>query len=260
MVRHDIEADDLEKFEANTPEDPAPRAVEPHAVTEATVAAVAIQTSLTTAPSSGKRQSFRNIARQLDEKELCHPGTVKLIVENLEHADAEWDDLRTFVERFHDADKTSAVLQEKLKTEKAVEIAFGVGVGIGCSMISIGICVWEKGYLGVLLSIFGAICVCLSTAISTACRLPSSRPARATCSCPTRCGRTASSAGPAWRRICRYTRGCHTRNTCSTRVGRCRRKCSERSRASSTPIWRSEVMDVVFAFLLIRELSDGNRY
>jgi len=144
MVRHDIEADDLEKFEANTPEDPAPRAVDPHAVIEATVAAVAIQTSLTTAPSSGKRQSFRNIARQLDEKELCHPGTVKLIVENLEHADAECDDLRTFVERFHDADKTSAVLQEKLKTEKAVEIAFGAGVGIGCSMISIGICVWEK--------------------------------------------------------------------------------------------------------------------
>jgi hypothetical protein len=30
--------------------------------------------------------SYFRIARQLDEKELCHPGTVKLIVENLEHA------------------------------------------------------------------------------------------------------------------------------------------------------------------------------
>ncbi len=88
------------------------------------------QEGSTIAPSS-KRQVFRNIRRQLTDEDLASPGVQKLILDELELAEADCEFLESYVERYHDADKRAAILEEKLKTHSSIEIFFGVGVGIG---------------------------------------------------------------------------------------------------------------------------------
>jgi len=57
----------------------------------------------------------------------------KLLLEDLERAEAECETLEGYVERYHDADKRAAVLEEKVQAVTALEIMFGVGVGLGMS-------------------------------------------------------------------------------------------------------------------------------
>lgn len=130
------------------PESPAPEDLAPAGAAQVVAAAVTAgattaQASIATVPSVGKRQSFRDIARQLKPEELNHPGVVKLIIENLDRAEDECEDLKSYMEKFHQADVDRAVLREKLKTNKAIEVAFAVGVGLGCMIIGLAPTFWD---------------------------------------------------------------------------------------------------------------------
>jgi hypothetical protein len=110
--------------------------------------APAIESNVATVPTTGKRQSVRNIARQLTDTDLSHLGVVKLIIENLDRAEIECETLQTYVERFHLSDKNCGILQEKLKTNTAIEVAFAVGVGLGCAIIGLAPSFWDGTYRG----------------------------------------------------------------------------------------------------------------
>jgi hypothetical protein len=112
-----------------------------------------------TAATSGRR-SFRDIRRQLTEDELTQPGVQKLLIEDFERAEAECETLRSFVEKFHDADKQIGVLQEKLKTEKALEIATGVGLAGGGSIVSLAPSIWAiNTFAGIAAVVVGVLFV-----------------------------------------------------------------------------------------------------
>ncbi len=116
------------------------------------------------APPTG-RQAFRGLRRQLTDDELKSPGTHKLMLDQLDRADADCDRLQAYVERFHEADKRAAVLDEKLRTQTAIDVAFGVGVGLGGTLVGAAPLVWSHqpaGYIALglgLLLIGGAIAV-----------------------------------------------------------------------------------------------------
>src|SRR5438132_7378485 len=81
---------------------------------------------------TGRRLAFENIKRQLSEADLSNVGTQKLILEMLITAEADRDECREYIPKFHEADKRAAILEEKLKTNTVNEVMFGVGVGVGC--------------------------------------------------------------------------------------------------------------------------------
>lgn len=58
-----------------------------------------------TVPAAGRRSSFRDIRRQLTEEELKQTGVQKLVIEDFERAEMECEALRSYVDRFHEADK-----------------------------------------------------------------------------------------------------------------------------------------------------------
>lgn len=112
----------------------------------------------TVAPT-GKRQAFRDIRRQLQETELANPGVQRLLLEDLERAEGQCDILQGYVARYHEADKRSAILEEKLRTQTAIEIFFGVGLGVGCMMLGLVPSIWDATFKGPVFLITGIILV-----------------------------------------------------------------------------------------------------
>lgn len=107
-------------------------------------------------PATGGRAALRDVRRQLTDEELKNPGVQKLLLDMLQETDDEREGLRSYVDRFHDADKTAAVLRETVKTHTAIEIFFGVGVGLGGAIIGLSPFFWgtKPGY-GVITGIVG---------------------------------------------------------------------------------------------------------
>jgi hypothetical protein len=112
----------------------------------------------TVAPT-GKRQAFRDIRRQLQETELANPGVQRLLLEDLERAEGQCDILQGYVTRYHEADKRSAILEEKLRTQTAIEIFFGVGLGVGCMMLGLVPSIWDATFKGPVFLITGIMLV-----------------------------------------------------------------------------------------------------
>jgi hypothetical protein len=81
-------------------------------------------------PASGRRAAFRDVRRQLTDEELSSPGVQKLLLDMLQDTDEERETLRSYVGLFHEADKSAAVLSERVRTQTAVEVFFGLGGAI----------------------------------------------------------------------------------------------------------------------------------
>ncbi len=61
------------------------------------------------------------------------------------------------MERFHEADKRAAVLEERGRTQTTIEILFGVGVGLGGAIMGVAPAFWNNqpaGWLALVLGVF----------------------------------------------------------------------------------------------------------
>lgn len=59
----------------------------------------------------------------------------RLILDALERAEAERADYQTYVDRYYEADKSAAVLTEKVRALQSLDILSGVTVGLGGTLI-----------------------------------------------------------------------------------------------------------------------------
>jgi hypothetical protein len=123
------------------------------------------------APVTGQRVAFKDLKRQLTPDELSNTGTQKLILDALICAEEERNDLKAelkiIVSKYHDADKLASVLDQKLKTNKANEVLFGVLVGFGCGCIGLAPFFWDNKVQGIIALTLGVV----ATVIGTLCRI-----------------------------------------------------------------------------------------
>lgn len=107
-------------------------------------------------PASGRRAAFRDVRRQLTDDELKSSGVQKLLLDMLQEADDEREGLRAYVSAFHTADKTAAVLDIQVKARDALDVFFGVGVGLGGAIIGLVPFFWGvKPEYGIVTGIVG---------------------------------------------------------------------------------------------------------
>jgi hypothetical protein len=107
--------------------------------------------------ASGRVAAFRDIRRQLDPADLAHPGVQKLLLDEYDRALDECERLRAFETQFHDKDKRVEVLEEKLRKRLALDIAWGAGLAVGTTLITLA-SDWRWGAVGAAL-VLGAIAV-----------------------------------------------------------------------------------------------------
>jgi hypothetical protein len=142
-----------------TPKPETPRDESTPQKAEEPAALVVEETRVTAVATTGKRQAFRDIRRQLQEQELANPGVQKLLLEELETADAKCEILEGYVDRFHEADKRAAILEEKLRPQTALEICFGFGVGLGCAIMGLAPLFWDTTIRGPIVLVVGFLLV-----------------------------------------------------------------------------------------------------
>jgi hypothetical protein len=93
--------------------------------------------------ATGQRAAFRDLKLQLTDDDLTSLGTQKCILDMLNRAEGECNDLKEYRLKYHAADKQGGILEEKLKSNKINEVMFGVGVGVGCTIMGLTPFFWE---------------------------------------------------------------------------------------------------------------------
>jgi hypothetical protein len=99
-------------------------------------------------PVSGRRQAFEDVLRPLTPDDLASPGTQKIILYMLQQAQSENEQLEGYVERFHEADKRAAVLEQQYdaerKTSKVIDTLTMSGTAIGGSLFAVALYFFRK--------------------------------------------------------------------------------------------------------------------
>lgn len=106
-------------------------------------------------PKTGSRFALRNVRKQLTDDELAQTGTQKLLLDMLEESECEKANFKEYISKYHESDKNVAILNEKLITNKALDIFFGVGIGLGGAIFGLAPFFWSDN------SLYGIICICI---------------------------------------------------------------------------------------------------
>ncbi|MBB5044032.1 hypothetical protein [Shinella fusca] len=109
------------------------------------------------APQTKGRRSFRNVRRELSEKELSSPGAQKLLLDDLERLEGELEEAKRFRERFHAADKNIATLEGQLVTKNRNELLYNGSVIGGSVLFGFAPNVWDQGLTGIYVLLAGAV-------------------------------------------------------------------------------------------------------
>ena len=107
------------------------------------------------ADSSEGQRAFRKIPRELTEEDLASTAVQKLLVGTLDRLEKEKKEYKSYVERFHKADKKVAVLEEKGKTKLALEILSGTCLTFGGLAIGQINPLWQDQPSGWIVGVLG---------------------------------------------------------------------------------------------------------
>jgi hypothetical protein len=77
------------------------------------------------------RRSWSQLKRDLTDEELASPAAVKMLLDEVERLERENAELFGYRERYHEADKTSAILREQQKTNLSADIVFTAAITLG---------------------------------------------------------------------------------------------------------------------------------
>lgn len=105
--------------------------------------------------AASKRPALRDVRRQIEEKDFANPGVQRMLLDDLDRAEAECELLRGYIDRFHEADKRAAVLEEKQKAVNAIEVAFGAMSVLGGAIFGLAPFYWDKQPAGWLALVVG---------------------------------------------------------------------------------------------------------
>ena len=107
------------------------------------------------APKS--HRALSRLKRELSDDELASPGVLKLLLDLLERAESENAELRSLREKYHQAEKRNGVLEEKLKTNTAVD-AISMGcLAVGGAALGYAPSIWSSQLMGLIALLFGIV-------------------------------------------------------------------------------------------------------
>jgi hypothetical protein len=104
-------------------------------------------------------RAFSRLKRELSDEELSSPGVQKLLLDYLAQADDENATLKSYRDRFHDADKRNGVLEEKLKTNAATEMISVGSLAVGAAALGYAPSLWSTPHGGLFALAFGTVLI-----------------------------------------------------------------------------------------------------
>jgi hypothetical protein len=104
-----------------------------------------------------RRAIFANLPRELTPKDLSTGAARRFLLDESDRLHQEVSDLKSFRDRFYEADKERGILQEKLKRSISAEVIYGICLSVGSLLIPVAIEIWESRPYGWILLISGAV-------------------------------------------------------------------------------------------------------
>lgn len=103
------------------------------------------------------RRAFSKLRRELSDDELSSPAVQRLLIDDIERLEKENGKLVDYQDSYHETDKKTAVLNEKLKTNIAHEVIFGVCLTVGAALIGFTPSLWDPnkphGWISIALGV-----------------------------------------------------------------------------------------------------------
>jgi hypothetical protein len=103
------------------------------------------------------RKALAGVPRQLTPADLATPGVQKMLIEELERAEEEVSELKTFRDKFHVADKELAVTKQKIRGWAAMEIISTGCIAGGAAAFAYAPVETHTQYGGWVAAAFGAV-------------------------------------------------------------------------------------------------------
>lgn len=115
-------------------------------------------------PKPSSRRAYSNVRRELSEEELAHPAVHRLIISDIDQCEDRISELEKYQDDFHAADRSKAVLEERLQSKTSLDILHDVSLGVGFFLCGLSPSIWnERAYAvlslaaGVLLIVCGIL-------------------------------------------------------------------------------------------------------
>jgi len=105
--------------------------------------------------SATGRSLFRSLTRELSDSDMNNPGVQKMLLADNERLENDNANLKGYIERYHEADKRSAILEEKVRTNKSIDVICGAGMAIGGVIIGLSAKFWDS--CGIFLLMTGMV-------------------------------------------------------------------------------------------------------
>ena len=105
------------------------------------------------------RRAFTNVRRELSDEELSSPATQRMLIDDIERLEKEKFELIEYQEKYHEADKRAAILQEKVNRSVTQEIIFTVCLAVGAASLGYAPAVWSAQPTGWIAIAFGLILI-----------------------------------------------------------------------------------------------------
>jgi hypothetical protein len=103
------------------------------------------------------RKAFSKLRRELSDEELSSPAVQRLLIDDIERLEKENGKLSDYQDRYYAAETRAAVLNEKLKTNVAQDVIFGVCLTVGAALIGLAPSLWlpdkPHGWISVALGV-----------------------------------------------------------------------------------------------------------
>ena len=89
-------------------------------------------------------RAFSRLKRELGEEDLASPGVQKLLLDYVAQSDEEVATLKSFRDKYYEADKRNAVLMEKGKVHRVSEVISTGNVALGAVALVYAPSFWDK--------------------------------------------------------------------------------------------------------------------
>ena len=80
---------------------------------------------------------YSKIRRELSDEDLGNTAVQKLILSEIDRLEIEITKLEIYQDKFHEADKQSAILNEKLKSNNSHEILYSFCLAVGSAIMGL---------------------------------------------------------------------------------------------------------------------------
>ena len=111
-------------------------------------------------PKHKGRRAFSNVRRELSDEEVTSPAVQRMLIDDLERLEIEKFELKEYQDKYYEADKKSAILEEKVKSSVAQDVIFSVCLSVGAAALGYAPSMWKAQPSGWISIVFGLILIC----------------------------------------------------------------------------------------------------